>query len=129
MKKSGEHIRVNFGQSPFVFDIDGMMSVSNDSTSHLSTASPVSPVSPVSGSNVPGGSRHGLSVVVHYSAGRTRPQSPQSLGPGQAHILRQWNAHEQPRQAQEDALIWGFREMREVDLNRFAEFEHHANGI
>jgi hypothetical protein len=32
MKKSGEHIRVNFGQSPFVFDIDGMMSVSNDST-------------------------------------------------------------------------------------------------
>jgi hypothetical protein len=30
MKKSGEHIRVNFGQSPFVFDIDGMMSVSRD---------------------------------------------------------------------------------------------------
>lgn len=27
MKKSGEHIRVNFGQTPFVFDIDGMMSV------------------------------------------------------------------------------------------------------
>lgn len=25
MKKPGEHIRVNFGQSPFVFDIDGMM--------------------------------------------------------------------------------------------------------
>ncbi|KAH8811790.1 hypothetical protein F5884DRAFT_290075 [Xylogone sp. PMI_703] len=25
MKKSGEHIRVNFGQTPFVFDIDGMM--------------------------------------------------------------------------------------------------------
>ena len=25
MKKSGEHIRVNFGQSPFVYDIDGMM--------------------------------------------------------------------------------------------------------
>ncbi|KAK0116986.1 hypothetical protein ONS96_012827 [Cadophora gregata f. sp. sojae] len=30
MKKSGEHIRVNFGQSPFVFDIDGMMSASNN---------------------------------------------------------------------------------------------------
>ncbi|CAG8954835.1 hypothetical protein HYFRA_00008520 [Hymenoscyphus fraxineus] len=30
MKKSGEHIRANFGQSPFVFDIDGMMSVSRD---------------------------------------------------------------------------------------------------
>jgi hypothetical protein len=29
MKKSGEHIRVNFGQSPFVFDIDGIMSVSS----------------------------------------------------------------------------------------------------
>ena len=28
MKRSGEHIRVNFGQSPFVFDIDGMMAVS-----------------------------------------------------------------------------------------------------
>ena len=27
MKKSGEHIRVNFGHSPFVFDIDGMMAV------------------------------------------------------------------------------------------------------
>lgn len=26
MKKTGEHIRVNFGQRPFVFDIDGMMS-------------------------------------------------------------------------------------------------------
>jgi hypothetical protein len=28
MKKPGEHIRVNLGQSPFIFDIDGMMSVS-----------------------------------------------------------------------------------------------------
>jgi hypothetical protein len=28
MKKPGEHIRVNFGQSPFVFDIDGMMAAS-----------------------------------------------------------------------------------------------------
>ncbi|KAK1997869.1 SPRY domain-containing protein [Colletotrichum falcatum] len=25
LKKSGEHVRVNFGQTPFVFDIDGMM--------------------------------------------------------------------------------------------------------
>ncbi|KHJ33087.1 putative spry domain-containing protein [Erysiphe necator] len=25
MKKSGEHIRVNFGQTPFIYDIDGMM--------------------------------------------------------------------------------------------------------
>ncbi|TVY48508.1 Uncharacterized protein LOCC1_G001221 [Lachnellula occidentalis] len=25
MKKSGEHVRINFGQTPFVFDIDGMM--------------------------------------------------------------------------------------------------------
>lgn len=32
MKKAGEHIRVNFGQSPFVFDIDGMMSVSRGFT-------------------------------------------------------------------------------------------------
>jgi hypothetical protein len=30
MKKAGEHIRVNFGQSPFIFDIDGMMSASNN---------------------------------------------------------------------------------------------------
>jgi len=29
MKKSGEHVRVNFGQSPFVFDIDGMMAASH----------------------------------------------------------------------------------------------------
>jgi hypothetical protein len=28
MKKPGEHIRINLGQSPFIFDIDGMMSVS-----------------------------------------------------------------------------------------------------
>jgi hypothetical protein len=28
MKKPGEHIRVNFGQSPFVFDIDNVMAVS-----------------------------------------------------------------------------------------------------
>jgi Ran-binding protein 9/10 len=25
MKKTGEHILVNFGQTPFVYDIDGMM--------------------------------------------------------------------------------------------------------
>ena len=30
MKKAGEHIRVNFGQSPFVFDIDGMMAASTN---------------------------------------------------------------------------------------------------
>ncbi|KAK6583314.1 hypothetical protein PZA11_004390 [Diplocarpon coronariae] len=29
MKKAGEHVRVNFGQIPFVFDIDDMMSASN----------------------------------------------------------------------------------------------------
>lgn len=29
LKKTGEHIRVNFGQSPFTFDIDGMMKVSS----------------------------------------------------------------------------------------------------
>ncbi len=27
LKKTGEHIRVNFGQTPFVYDIDGMMKV------------------------------------------------------------------------------------------------------
>ena len=25
LKKNGEHIRANFGQTPFVYDIDGMM--------------------------------------------------------------------------------------------------------
>jgi hypothetical protein len=29
MKKTGEHVKVNFGQSPFVFDIDGMMTASD----------------------------------------------------------------------------------------------------
>ncbi|MBE3043962.1 hypothetical protein IMZ48_15595 [Candidatus Bathyarchaeota archaeon] len=28
LKKYGEHIRTNFGQAPFVFNIDGMMKVS-----------------------------------------------------------------------------------------------------
>jgi len=28
MKKAGEQVRVNFGQSPFIFDIDGLMEVS-----------------------------------------------------------------------------------------------------
>ena len=27
MKKPGEHLRVNFGQMPFVYDIDGMVEV------------------------------------------------------------------------------------------------------
>jgi hypothetical protein len=27
MKKPGEHLRVNFGQSPFVYDIDGLVQV------------------------------------------------------------------------------------------------------
>ncbi len=27
MKRPGEHLRVNFGQTPFVFDIDGIMAV------------------------------------------------------------------------------------------------------
>ena len=44
MKKSGEHIRVNFGQSPFVFDIDGMMSVRRLSTPPIRSILPnVSP--------------------------------------------------------------------------------------
>ncbi|RDW62743.1 hypothetical protein BP5796_11045 [Coleophoma crateriformis] len=34
MKKSGEHIRVNFGQSPFVFDIDGMMAHEKSQIQH-----------------------------------------------------------------------------------------------
>lgn len=33
MKKPGEHLRVNFGATPFVFDIDAMMEVSGDSSS------------------------------------------------------------------------------------------------
>lgn len=50
MKKHGEHIRVNFGQSPFVYDIDGMMSVSNDSSSASPSpmSSGVSPIDSVS---------------------------------------------------------------------------------
>lgn len=50
MKKSGEHIRVNFGQSPFVFDIDGMMSASNNS-SYLLT--PPAQTASEDGSNAP----------------------------------------------------------------------------
>lgn len=29
MKKSGESLKANFGQTPFVFDIDGMVAVRN----------------------------------------------------------------------------------------------------
>ena len=36
MKKAGEHIRVNFGQDAFSFDIDGMMAVSGPSSSKIS---------------------------------------------------------------------------------------------
>jgi hypothetical protein len=40
MKKPGEHIRVNLGQSPFIFDIDGMMLVSpHSSFNNISSAS------------------------------------------------------------------------------------------
>lgn len=54
MKKSGEHIRVNFGQSPFVFDIDGMMSASsNFSYPQASFGSIGSDPSPA-GSNISG---------------------------------------------------------------------------
>jgi hypothetical protein len=38
LKKTGEHIRVNFGQTPFVYDIDSMMDAStliSDSGVHL----------------------------------------------------------------------------------------------
>lgn len=30
LKKYGEHVRVNFGQTPFMFDIDAMMRVCRD---------------------------------------------------------------------------------------------------
>lgn len=30
MKKPGEHVRTNFGQQPFVFDIDGLVAVSHN---------------------------------------------------------------------------------------------------
>jgi hypothetical protein len=43
MKKSGEHVRVNFGQSPFVFDIDGMMLVRIEEAN--GSFSPISPAS------------------------------------------------------------------------------------
>ncbi|QSZ32804.1 hypothetical protein DSL72_002384 [Monilinia vaccinii-corymbosi] len=49
MKKPGEHVRVNFGQSPFVFDIDGMIlreerQIKNEiaSTSTIKLAPPLS---------------------------------------------------------------------------------------
>lgn len=53
MKKSGEHIRVNFGQSPFVFDIDGMMSVSPASSTDLSPDT-----EPTMGAGTPASSYH-----------------------------------------------------------------------
>ena len=37
MKKAGEHIRVNFGQDAFSFDIDGMMAVSGPSSVDFSS--------------------------------------------------------------------------------------------
>ncbi len=49
MKKTGEHIRVNFGQSPFVFDIDGMMSASSSSSFYPS----LNPDEAQNGSNQP----------------------------------------------------------------------------
>jgi hypothetical protein len=47
MKKAGEHVRVNFGQSPFIFDIDGMMSASNH---NFISSHSVNPHIPFSGS-------------------------------------------------------------------------------
>jgi hypothetical protein len=49
MKKAGEHVRVNFGQSPFIFDIDGMMSASNN---NFIDSHSVNPHIPFSGSAV-----------------------------------------------------------------------------
>ncbi|KAL5324183.1 hypothetical protein ACEPPN_008727 [Leptodophora sp. 'Broadleaf-Isolate-01'] len=58
MKKSGEHVRVNFGQSPFVFDIDGMMSASNHFFSYSPTSFGFSSSDPSAvGSNTPGSPR------------------------------------------------------------------------
>lgn len=37
MKKPGDHLRVNFGASPFVFDIDGYMEVQYRSNVHDAT--------------------------------------------------------------------------------------------
>jgi hypothetical protein len=47
MKKPEEHIRVNLGQSPFIFDIDGMMSVSSPDSSSGYVLSATSRESPV----------------------------------------------------------------------------------
>ena len=35
LKKAGEHVKVNFGQYPFIFDIDSYMRVSKWSARHL----------------------------------------------------------------------------------------------
>jgi hypothetical protein len=43
MKKAGEHVRVNFGQSPFIFDIDGMMSASNHDFINFHSLNPPNP--------------------------------------------------------------------------------------
>ncbi|PVH84596.1 SPRY-domain-containing protein [Cadophora sp. DSE1049] len=54
MKKSGEHIRVNFGQSPFVFDIDGMMSASNHFSYPQNSLGSIGSNPSPTGSNIPG---------------------------------------------------------------------------
>ena len=72
MKKSGEHVRVNFGQTPFVFDIDGMMMASFpisyiDPSHHYQEAfAPSSPV-PAALCNVP--------KALEHSAERTIPDA------------------------------------------------------
>ena len=65
MKKPGEHIRVNLGQSPFIFDIDGMMLVSYPDSSYAYVSSAMSressiPLSTASSATLVGGSGVGL---------------------------------------------------------------------
>lgn len=94
MKKHGEHIRVNYGQSPFVFDIDGMMSASNISNSpnppnHLENSIPAdSTMGEVNISNIALGpstinvavpSDETLAVAIRISPTQTNPdREPQT---------------------------------------------------
>lgn len=121
MKKTGEHIRVNFGQSPFVFDIDGMMSASDIlliffldirsyplSSRNMNSEGPhprgfwVAPVSPVV---------HGHPII------QTAPLTPSEVV---AHLANRRAARAQLLETLQQSTLPRYPD----SYRRFAEFRH-----
>ncbi|KAE8452802.1 hypothetical protein EG329_013074 [Mollisiaceae sp. DMI_Dod_QoI] len=133
MKKAGEHVRVNFGQRPFVFDIDGMMSASNTFPYPHSISPSDTPGNGAdgqeNGAEISGPS--GTSLVVpditsiEVDINNRGHDSPQVLSPGVPAVIGEAASADSERQRRHGSL--GTGDCPEQSHSGFGSLEHAVN--